>query len=819
MPFITEVYKIKGMHCASCSILINKMLMREKGVHNVNANYGSEKLILDYDPRQLSLEKISAVLKKIGYTLILTKDKAAAEEESEKAKQAEILSLKYRAISSLILAAPIIFYYMMVHMFNLPHSDELCFGGAGFNFWSDFLQSGSDCNGVSFDLNWVYLVLATPIQFVIGWPFYRNSWTAIRAGAASMDTLVALGTSAAYFYSVAGFLFSFAFDRGWQSFWIGDGHPFWESSAALLSFIVLGRYFEALTRGRASEAIRKLLKLSPPQATVVRDGKEVKIPLSEMLVGDVFLVKPGEKIATDGVVIEGETSVDEKVVTGESLPIGKKPSSQVIGATLNTYGFLKCRATKVGRETLLYQIVQLVEEAQASRAPIQDVADRISEYFVPSVIIISLATFSFWFFVQGFTFAPAFISAIAVLVVSCPCALGLATPTAIMVGAARGAESGILIKGGEALEKAKHITTVAFDKTGTLTKGEPAVTDIIVLSDLDEREILRIAAGAEKGSEHPLAKAVVKTAQDKNLVLPDLKNFKAVSGKGIQAVIENKLILVGNEVLLTDAGIDISPYESKFEDLQNQAKTVVFVSCDGRPVGLLALADTLKDYAKEAVAELKKIGKEVLMITGDNERTAKAIAEQLGMTSYFAKILPENKEKLIEKLQKEGKKVAMVGDGINDAPALAKSNLGIAVGSGTDVAIETGEIILIKDDLRDVVTAIDLSRRTLRKVWQNFFWAFIYNIIAIPVAARLHLFITQTGADPADWILTVSQGIKDIIPLIGPGLGTMFYNLSQSSLRPEIAGFAMAFSSVSVVTNSLLLRLYKEPKFAREVKK
>lgn len=813
MPFISEVYKIKGMHCAACSTLINKTLMREKGVRAANANYGSEKLVIDYDSEQASLEKIAADLKKIGYTLILAKDKAAVEEEAEKHRKEEIRSLKKRAIFSFSLATPIILYYMAVHMLNLTHIHALCFGADGGGFWQNIFGGESGCaGGTLVDLNWIYWIFTTPIQFGVGWPFYKNSWTAIRAGTASMDVLVALGTSAAYFYSVAGFLFSFAYDQGWQNLWIGVDHPFWESSAALMSFIILGRYFEALSRGRASEAIRKLLQLAPQKAVVVRDGKEFEINLDELKTGDIFLVKPGSKVPTDGVVLEGESSVDEKVVTGESMPVGKDPGKEVIGATLNTYGLLKCRANKVGRDTLLHQIVRLVEEAQASRAPIQDVADRISEYFVPTVVIFSLLTFSFWYFVQGYSFAPSLLFAVAVLVISCPCALGLATPTAIMVGTARGAESGILIKGGEALEKAKHITAVAFDKTGTLTKGEPAVTDIIVLADLKENEILRLAASAEKGSEHPLAKAVVRAASERKLELSEPKNFKSYSGKGIEAEISGNKVFIGNESLLEDFKIDYAAYEDRAVGLQEGGKTVVFIAVGNKLAGLIAMADTLKDYAKEAVAELKKMGKEVLMITGDNEKTAKAIAEQIGVTSYFAKVLPQDKEKLIENLQKQGKKVAMVGDGINDSPALAKSDLGIAVGSGTDVAIETGEIILIKDDLRDVVTAIDLSKRTLRKIWQNFFWAFVYNIVAIPVAAGLHLLITQGAAGPADWVLSAAQSL-------GPISSQLFLNFSQSALRPEIAGFAMAFSSVSVVTNSLLLKRYREPKFAREVKK
>ena len=753
------VYKIKGMHCASCAILITKTLQRTKGVASANANYGSEKLLLEYDPSAVKIEDINNLVKKLGYTLILPREGVSEEEAAEKARLDEIRSLKKRTIISFALATPIIIYYMAVHMLNLQHIHAVTLGG------------------YFIDLNWIYLIMTTPIQFGVGWPFYRNAWTALRAGSASMDVLVVLGTTAAYLYSVIGFLFSWSYP--WlQTFWGGFDHPYWESSAALISFIILGRYFEAKSRGKVGEAVRKLLSLAPPKAIVERDGKEIEIDLKDLKTGDVFLVRPGTKIPTDGIILEGNSHIDEKVVTGESLPVNKKPGDTVIGATTNAEGFLKCKATKVGKDTLLYQIVRLVEEAQASRAPIQDVADRISEYFVPAVVVFSLIVFALWYFILGLNFAASLLFSVAVLVVSCPCALGLATPTALMVGTAKGAESGILIKGGETLEKAHKITTVAFDKTGTLTKGEPAVTDALPFG-VSKEDLLFYAAVAERGSEHPLAKAVIKAAEAIKAI-PSPKDFKAVSGKGISATYDGRGILVGNETLMQENGIDVSQHKNDVEKLQNEAKTVIYAALDQKIIGILALADTLKEYAKEAIAELQKMEKEVVMITGDNEKTAEAIARQLGINKVYAKVLPQKKEELIATLQKEGKVVAMVGDGINDAPALAKSDLGIAVGSGTDVAIETGEIILIKDDLRDVVTSIDLSRRTLRKIWENFFWAFIYNILAIPIAA---------GA---------------LYPIYG------------FALRPEIAGFAMAFSSVSVVTNSLLLKRYKEPKFARE---
>jgi len=796
-----HTYKVKGMHCASCSVLIKKNLERFPGVEEANANYGSERLSLSYDPEKTPLSKIKETLKKLGYTLIEAKAGEKEEELAEKARLHELKSLKRRVIISFTLASPVIFYYMATHMFNLTHVHALCFGAGG-------LFGGTGCiDGFLLDLNWIFWIVTTPVQFWVGWPFYRNAWTALRAGTASMDVLVVLGTSSAYFISFFGFLFA---DIGFlNQFWGGLDHPFWESSAALISFIILGRYFEAVSKGKVSESIRKLLTLAPKTALVLRNGQEAEIPLEELQVDDVYLVKPGTNIPTDGIVLEGESAIDEKVVTGESMPVNKHPGDEVIGATTNSYGLLKCRATKVGKDTLLYQIVNLVEEAQASRAPIQDVADRISERFVPAVIVLALITFTVWYFAGGLTAVAASLFAIAVLVISCPCALGLATPTALMVGTARGAESGVLIKGGEALENAYRVTAVAFDKTGTLTEGKPAVTDVVVVAGKSREEILRLAAIAERGSEHPLATAVVNAV--KGAKLPEPKNFKAVAGMGVEADSEGTHILIGNDELFKKYNIDVSKHDGEVSRLQNQAKTVVYVGANKQIIGILALADTLKPFAREAVAELKKKKKEVIMITGDNENTAKAIANDIGIDTYYAKVLPQNKEKLISDLQKEGKVVAMVGDGINDAPALARADLGIAVGSGTDVAIETGDIILVKDDLRDVVTSIDLSRKTIVKIWQNFFWAFVYNVLAIPVAAGFHFVLTRRGGDPAQWVHTVGDTIGQVSGL----LGEVFVNFSQSALRPEIAGFLMAFSSVSVVMNSLLLRRYKEPKFAR----
>lgn len=791
---IQKLYRIEGMHCASCAVLINKVLEKQKGVFSVNASFGAEKLVLEFDSEMIGEDKIKGLVKSLGYTLIAEEEKS--EEQFKVERKARIRDLRNRTIISFALASPIIVYYMAVHMLNLQHVHAIVVGG------------------ILFDLNWIYLLMTTPIQFWVGWIFYKSAWTAFKVGSTSMDTLVVLGTSAAFFYSLIGFFFSFTFGLGWQKFWPGFDHPFWESSAALMSFLILGRYLEAVSRGKVSEAVTKLLDLAPAKAIILENGEEREVLASDLKKDEIFLVKPGAKVATDGMVLEGESSVDEKIVTGESMPVGKKPGDEVIGATINSYGLLKCRATKVGKETLLYQIVRLVLEAQATRAPLQRVADWISERFVPSVIMLSLIAFNYWFFIQGNDFTPSLLFMVAVLVISCPCALGLATPIATMVGTAKGAESGILIKGGEALEKVYKLTAIAFDKTGTLTKGEPAVTDIVPVAEADENEIIKIAAIAERGSEHPLALAVLNKAKEKGMKIPEPQNFKAVSGMGVSAENEGAGILVGNKIFFEREGIAVTKYEDIVTKLSKQAKTVIFVAYNRKVFGILALADTLKDYAKEAVAELKRRKKEVFMITGDNQNTADAIARQLGIDKAYANVLPEDKEKLIESIKKDGKVVAMVGDGINDAPALAKSDLGIAVGSGTDVAIETGDIILIKDDLRDVVTAIDLSGRTIFKIWQNFFWAFFYNVIAIPVAAGLHLVFTLRGGDLVPWVVSVGNALASI-PNIGEVLQSIWENLAQSALRPEIAGFAMAFSSISVVLNSLLLRLYKEPKFAR----
>lgn len=759
--------KVKGMHCSSCSVLIDKLVGREEGVVSVHTNYGAERTVVEFDELKISLNRVDELINKLGYDLIRPDEEAFINVHEEEGRENRLIAeARRRVIASFVLAAPIVIYYMLIHMFNLKHVHQL----------------------YGLDLNYLYWILSTPIQFIIGWPFYRNAFTAIRVGSSNMDVLVVLGTSAAYFYSMIGFLF-FNID-----------HPFWESSAVLLSFIILGRYFELVARGRASVAIKELLKLEAKDAHVMRNGQEITVPIDQLKVDDLVVVRPGEKIPVDGVIIEGKTHIDEKVVTGESFPVSKTVNDEVIGATINQEGLIKFRAQKVGKDTLLAQIVRLVEEAQARRAPIQDLVDKISEYFVPAVIVLSVLVFVGWYFGAALPFRAGLVHMIAVLVISCPCAMGLATPTALIVGIGQAAKYGIILKGGESLEKSHRIQTIAFDKTGTLTIGKPAVTDFVFLGG-DEGELTNLIAAVETGSEHPLARAIVEKGRAGGKTLPEVKNFEAVAGMGVKGEVNGKAIFVGNAAFMKFLNIDIEEQNSLVNKLQNEAKTVVYAAVDKKLSAILALADTLKPHAQEAIGILKKMGKEVIMITGDNPQTAQAIADILGIDRVLAQVLPQQKSEVIKGLQKDGRVVAMVGDGINDAPALAQADVGIAIGSGTDVAIETGEVILVKDDLRDVVTAIQLSSKTIRKVWQNLFWAFIYNIIAIPIAGGLHLVFTQSSFGiAAPWLISLTDKLGSF--------GKIIFNFSQTTLRPEIAGFAMAFSSVSVVANSLLLRRY-----------
>src|ERR687891_282896 len=630
--------------------------------------------------------------------------------------------------------------------------------------------------------NYVMLALASPLQFWIGWRFYRGLWDGIKAKASNMDTLIAIGTTAAYLYSAVvtiapGF---FPFES-----------VYFETAAIIITLILIGRLLETRTKEKASSAVRKLLDLQPKMAKVIRKGGvEEEVPIEEVQEGEVMVIRPGERIPTDGIVIEGSSSIDESAVTGESIPVDKKKGDEVIGATINKSGLLKVKATKVGQDTVLSQIITLVEEARTGKAQMQRLVDQVAKYFVPAVLAVAIGVGLGWYFIGDIGITFSLLAFVSVIIIACPCALGIATPAALMMGAGKGAENGILFKGGEYLEIAKKVKTIVFDKTGTLTKGKPSVTDVIDLSDgiIGENELLRLASIAESGSEHPLGQAVVNKAKEKGIVVvsnPD--SFEAVSGHGLRATYADHVVLIGNRKLMDDNHIPVTEsVDTTLKQLEIQGKTATLVAIDNKLSGTIALADTIKENAKETIDILtKSMGVEVIMLTGDNERTAKAVASKLGISKVIAQVLPQEKEKVISKLKdEEGKVVAMVGDGINDAPALARADLGIAIGSGTDVAKETGGIILIKDDLRDVVTALDLGRKTVSKIKQNLFWAFAYNAGLIPIASGV------------------------LVPLIGP---------QMYEWLPILAAGAMALSSASVVGNSLLLGRYR-PRFAATTK-
>jgi len=617
-----------------------------------------------------------------------------------------------------------------------------------------------------FVMDWQYkgialLALATPVQFVAGYSFYRGAWNALKNKTSNMDTLIAIGTSVAYFYSAAVLLTN------------PMGELYFEVAAVLISLVILGKYMEAHAKGKTSEAISKLIQLSPKKAHVIRGGKEITIDVDDVKVGDIVIVRPGEKIPVDGVIVSGNSSIDESMITGESMPVEKKSGDKVVGATINKFGSFNFRAMRIGADTTLSKIIKMVEEAQGSRAPIQRFADRISSVFVPAVIVISLATFFGWYFLFGATFSFALVVAVAVVVIARPCALGLATPTAIIAGTGKGAQNGILIRNGEVLETASKVNAIIFDKTGTITKGEPDVTDIIAYAG-DRNELMRTAATLEKNSEYPLAMAVMKKAKEMNIKPGTATGFRAISGHGIEGKIGSRKILIGNALLIRKNGIKLAQaVVQEIQRLENDGKTVVIISEGKKLSGLIAIADVVRESSAEAVKKLGQMGIITYMITGDNERTAKAIAKQVGIENVFFEVLPEDKAGYVKKLQRKGLKVAMTGDGINDAPALAQADVGISMGSGTDIAVETGRIILMKNDLNDVPKALKLSRMTLAKIKQNMFFSLIYNILGIPIAA---------GA---------------------------LYAVSGLLLNPMIAGGAMAMSSVSVVSNSLLLKAKK----------
>lgn len=724
---------ITGMTCAACATRIEKGLNKMNGVISASVNLALEKASVEYNPSLLAPTELIQKIEKLGYGAIVKDERNGQESVDYRLKEIETQQGKF--IFSLILSLPLL--WAMVGHFS----------------FTSFLYVPE-----AFMNPWVQMILATPVQFYIGKQFYIGAYKALRNKSANMDVLVALGTSAAYFYSVY-----LAFMT------IGNsGHTvglYFETSAILITLIILGKLFEARAKGRSSEAIKKLMGLQAKTATVMRDGQETEIPLEEVVTGDVVLVRPGEKIPVDGEILEGRSALDESMITGESVPVDKTVGDTVIGATINKNGFIKIKATKVGKDTALAQIIKVVEEAQGSKAPIQRLADSISGIFVPIVVGIAVVTFLVWYlWVAPGDFAEALEKLIAVLVIACPCALGLATPTSIMAGSGRSAEYGILFKGGEHLEMTHRINTIVLDKTGTITKGAPVLTDVI--TEQDEAEFLSIVGAAEKQSEHPLAQAIVEGIKDKNIIFKDVNEFEAVPGFGIKAVVEGKDVLIGTRRLMKKYDVEMEQALSKMDAFEKQGKTAMIVAINGAYAGLVAVADTIKETSSQAVKRLKELGLEVIMITGDNQQTANAIAKQAGIDHVIAEVLPEGKAEEVKKLQQQGKKVAMVGDGINDAPALAIADIGMAIGTGTDVAMEAADITLIRGDLNSIADAIFMSKKTIRNIRQNLFWAFAYNTLGIPVAA----------------------------------LGF---------LAPWLAGAAMAFSSVSVVLNALRLQRVK----------
>ena len=743
------ILKIQGMDCASCAAVIEHDLKKQKGVTSASVNFASEKAYVDIDTEKINQENIKKIIDDLGYK---ASDDAmemdmAGDDHHKVGKEAEIKKLKNRFLSALVLGLPVI-YMVMGSMFGLPQP-------VLFEKYGLYIQA----------------VLAAGVIAVCFNIWKSGAKKLLRMGP-NMDTLILVGTATAYFYSLGNLiLLSLGREVSMDSF-------YFEASAFILIFISLGKYLEAMTKGKTSEAIKKLIGLQPKTAIIIKGGRELEISISEVNVGDIILVKPGEKIPVDGIVIDGYSGVDEKAITGESIPVEKKKGDEIIGATINKTGVLKFRATRVGKDTMISQIIKIVEEAMGSKAPIQLLADKVSFYFVPIVFGIALLAAIVWLlFGQPFSFALTIF--VAVLIIACPCALGLATPTAVMMGTGLAAERGILIKSSKALEIAKDVNMVVFDKTGTLTKGEPVVTDVISVDKTPEKKILEIASSIEKNSEHPLAQAIINKAKEGKVKISEVKNFNAIPGKGVEAMLDRKKILLGTRKLMKDNKISIDFIEDKMVTLEDQGKTAMILAVGKKIIGIVAVADVLKENSKEAIETLQKMGKQTAIITGDNKRVGEAIAKQLGIDKVLAEVLPQGKSDEIKKLQRPaggypGKVVAMVGDGINDAPALAKADLGIALGSGTDVAMETGEIVLIKDDLRDVISAIDLSRYTLVKIKQGLFWAFFYNIVGIPIAAGV--LFPFTG-----WLL-----------------------------NPSIAAGAMAFSSVSVVLNALLMKRYRQ---------
>ncbi|WP_370774070.1 heavy metal translocating P-type ATPase [Clostridium sp.] len=741
----SHTYKIEGMTCSACANRVEKVTKKMPGIENAVVNFATEKLSVSYDADAVSFGDIKAKVEKAGYKLIREEEQKIEEKKKNLDEKEKLL---WRLILSLIFSVPLL-TITMGHMVGMPLPKII-----------DPMM-----NPLNFAI--IQLVLTIPVM-IIGYKFYYIGYKNLFKLSPNMDSLIAIGTSAAFIYSL----------YGTYKIYTGDGSYamslYYEAAVTILALITLGKYLEAISKGKTSQAIKKLMGLAPKTATIVRDGKELVIPIDEVIVGDIVIVKPGEKLPVDGEVIEGATAVDEAMLTGESIPVEKTIGSKVIGASINKTGFIKYKATKVGKDTALSQIIKLVEDAQGSKAPIAKMADIIASYFVPIVIGLAILASIGWL-IAGESGVFALTIFISVLVIACPCALGLATPTAIMVGTGKGAEYGVLIKGGEALEVTHQIDTIVFDKTGTITEGKPVVTDIITSTILED-ELLSIAASSEKGSEHPLGEAIVKSAEERNIQFKEISNFKAIPGHGIQVEIEGKTILLGNKKLMSENSIEVGELGVKSDKLANEGKTPMYIAINNKLEGIIAVADTVKPSSKEAIENLHKMGIKVAMITGDNKKTADAIAKQVGIDIVLAEVLPEDKANEVKKLQGKGNKVAMVGDGINDAPALAQADIGIAIGTGTDVAIESANIVLMKGDLRDVTTAIKLSKATIRNIKQNLFWAFGYNVLGIPVAMGvLHIF----GG-----------------PLLNPMIGAA----------------AMSLSSVSVLTNALRLRKFNPNK-------
>lgn len=742
------IIPIQGMTCAACANRIEKVVLKLEGVSSAFVNFATEKLTVKYNPEQVRISEIKQTIAKAGYKALDVETKAAVDEDKIR-KEKEIKTLWTKFKVSVIFCIPL-FYLSMGHMIHWLHTPT-----------PYFLEP------MQYPLNFALALILLTIPIVIaGNKFYSVGFKAILQRSPNMDSLIAMGTTAAIGYSLYS-TYRIA---------MGDFHYvenlYFETAGVIITLILLGKSLEAVSKGKTSEAIKKLMGLTPKTAIVIQNGKEVELPIEEVEVNDIVLVKPGEKIPVDGIIQEGHTSIDESMLTGESIPVEKKQGDKVFAASINKNGFIRFKATKVGSDTALAQIIKLVEDAQGSKAPIAQMADIVSGYFVPIVFGIALVSMILWL-ISGESIAFSLSIFISVLVIACPCALGLATPTAIMVGTGKGAEYGILIKGGEALESTHKINTIVFDKTGTITEGKPEVTDILTTGDISNQKLLQIAASAEKGSEHPLGEAIVLGAKKENLELLPLGSFQALPGYGIEVCIEDKVVLLGNRKLMTDRGIQLSELEKESDQLASEGKTPMYIAMDQKLSGIIAVADVVKKSSAKAIEQLHKMGIEVAMITGDNKRTAEAIAKQVGIDRVLAEVLPKDKSNEVKKLQEEGKIVAMVGDGINDAPALVQADIGMAIGSGTDVAMESADIVLMKGDLMDVPTAIQLSKSTIRNIKQNLFWAFGYNILGIPVAAGL------------------------------------LHAFGGPTLNPMFGAAAMSLSSVSVLTNALRLKTFK----------